>query len=157
MSNSSLGFCLAILLICSKGLTVHAQESQGAAAFKRIDKNNDGKLTRDEVPTAESFNTADADKNDAVTLEEFRRHIGRPRNQPDAPVGSGHESPSSDQAGLFQVLQHIPVSSGPLAVGVLDVNLDGRPDLVLPSSRGTGQFQIVINSSGAASGAAFDL
>ncbi len=135
VANTYLGFGLAILLICSSGILVQAQESSGAAAFKRLDKNRDGKLTRDEVPTAESFNAADADKNDAVTPDEFRRHIWRRRNQPTVPTGSEPERPRSDQACLFQLLQHIPVSSGPLAVDVLDANLDGRPDLVLPSSR----------------------
>jgi hypothetical protein len=148
---------LLLSILCTFVVPVQAQESPGAAAFKRLDKNSDGKLTRDEVPTAESFNAADADKNDAVTPEEFRRHIGRRRNQPAVPVGSEPESPRSDQASLFQLLQHIPVNSGPLAVGVLDVNLDGRPDLVLPSSRGSGQFQIALNNSGTASGAAFEL
>ena len=62
VANTYLGFGLAILLICSSGRLVQAQESSGAAAFKRLDKNGDGKLTRDEVPTAESFNAADADK-----------------------------------------------------------------------------------------------
>ena len=157
VANTYLGFGLAILLICSSGRLVQAQESSGAAAFKRLDKNGDGKLTRDEVPTAESFNAADADKNDAVTPDEFRRHIVRRRNQPTVPVGSEPERRRSDQARLFQLLQHIPVSSGPLAVGVLDVNLDGRPDLVLPSSRGSGQFQIALNNYGTGSGAAFEI
>jgi hypothetical protein len=54
-------------------------------------------------------------------------------------------------------MQRIPISSGPLAVGVVDANLDGRPDLVLPSSRSSGQFQIALNRPDAAQGPTFEL
>lgn len=126
-------------------------------AFQRLDKNNDGKLTREEVPNADNFATADANHDGAVTLEEFRRHVGRRRTPPNAPAIPDSPPPASSQGKLFQLLQRIPVRSGPLAAGVLDANRDGRPDLVLPSSRSSGQFHVALNRPDASQGATFEL
>ena len=56
---------------------------------------------------------------------------------------------------LFQLHQRIPMSSGPLAVGVLDANTDGWPDLVLPSGWLSGQFFIAFNRPDGDQGRAF--
>lgn len=48
---------------------------------------------------------------------------------------------------LFQLDQRTPMSSGPLAVGVADLNSDGNLDLVLPSGWESGKFAIGLNQS----------
>jgi hypothetical protein len=52
-----------------------AQESLAPAAFQRLDKNGDGKLTRAEVTDAAAFTAADADHDGAVTVEEYRHYV----------------------------------------------------------------------------------
>jgi hypothetical protein len=139
-------YSLAIWLVCISNFVAIAQETPGPAAFKRLDKNNDGKLTRDEVPNAQNFSAADANEDGAVTPDEFRRHVGRRPNQLAAPKNSNSQtSTATNQTAMFALVQRIPIASGPLAVGVLDANLDGRPDLVLPSSRNSGRFDIALN------------
>jgi len=48
-SSASTKFCFAILLTCSTGLLVQAQESSGTAGFKRLDKNVDPKTGKPEM------------------------------------------------------------------------------------------------------------
>ena len=50
--------------------------------FKRADKNNDGKLTREEYPQPEIFDAVDANKDGFATLEEVRGHFQKRRAQP---------------------------------------------------------------------------
>jgi len=45
--------------------------------FRQLDRNHDGKLTRDEVPRAELFDRMDANKDGIVTLDEAKRAFGR--------------------------------------------------------------------------------
>jgi polyhydroxybutyrate depolymerase len=48
-SSASTKFCFAILLTCSTGLLVQAQESSGTAGFKRLDKDVDPKTGKPEM------------------------------------------------------------------------------------------------------------
>jgi arylsulfatase A-like enzyme len=54
------------------------------AAFKTADKDNDGKLTREEYPQPEIFDAVDANKDGAATLEEVRTYYRNRRAQPAA-------------------------------------------------------------------------
>jgi Ca2+-binding EF-hand superfamily protein len=69
-------------------------DAQNAAPdrFKQLDKNSDNVITRDESRSAESFSTADADKDGRVTVEEYSRYVASLR-----PV-KGRTQPSSTSA-----------------------------------------------------------
>jgi hypothetical protein len=149
---------IPFFLLLSVLTTSSQAQTAVAERFKQLDKNSDGKLTRDEVPNAQNFAAADANKNGVVTIDEFRRHVGRRANQADTPTKPDAAAPpATNPSALFALVQRIPIASGPLAVGVLDANLDGRPDLVLPSSRNSGQFDIALNRPDAERGATFEL
>jgi hypothetical protein len=51
-------------------------------AFKAADKNNDGKLSKDEYPQPEIFDALDANKDGTATLEEVRTYYRNRRAQP---------------------------------------------------------------------------
>lgn len=68
---------LSCFAVCSSTPRVHAQVNALNATFQQLDKNADGKITRDESPQPDSFDVADADNNESVTLDELRRHIAQ--------------------------------------------------------------------------------
>jgi hypothetical protein len=145
---------LFTLLIASQAL---AQTTPGAAVFQRLDKNHDGRITRDEAPNAESFLAADADKDGSVTPEELRRYLAA-RQQPktnkptsvtpsiDAVPPSADGTPAlkqlpdsdavRDAAGRGQLFEcvHVPgftdVRKGMNGLAIADLNHDGLPDIV---------------------------
>lgn len=51
-------------------------------AFKKADKNGNGKLAREEYPQPEIFDAVDADKDGFATLEEVRAYYQKRRGQP---------------------------------------------------------------------------
>ena len=51
----------------------------GSLMFNVLDKNRDGKITRDEAPSAASFRQADVDADGAVTRDELKNFIQRTR------------------------------------------------------------------------------
>jgi hypothetical protein len=132
-----------------------AQTSAGQA-FARLDKNGDGKLTRDEAPSAESFAAADANQDGSVTPDEFRRYLtnrNRPAPQGPAPTTVAVPTPQPvngvpalkqladsdavrDAAGVGQLFEcvHVPgltdIRKGVNGFAIADLNRDGRPDFV---------------------------
>jgi thiol-disulfide isomerase/thioredoxin len=51
----------------------------GALMFNVLDKNHDGKITRDEAPSPASFRQADVDADGSVTREELKNYLQRNR------------------------------------------------------------------------------
>jgi hypothetical protein len=137
----------------------YAQQAPGTAAFQRLDKYGDGKLTRDEVPNAQNFAAADADKDGAVTVEEYRRYVASrseaatPAPANPAPTAATVPAPPPvdgkpvlkslpdsdavrDAAGAGQLFEcvHLPgvtdYRAGMNGLAIVDLNRDGRPDIV---------------------------
>jgi acetyl esterase/lipase len=86
----TIGYSLAILLTCSLNLTAIAQESPRAAVFQRLDKNQDGKISREEAKgtTAEQrFNALDRNKDGFLTPDESPRGRAAPESTDTADKG----------------------------------------------------------------------
>ena len=149
---------LLLCVLCAMAVQAQAQ-SPGDAAFQRLDKNKDGRITRDEAPGPDGFKAADADKDGAVTLEEFRRYLAarqRPQSPSPAPTPSAATSmptpapvdgkpvlkslPNSDAvrdaAGNGQLFEcvHVPgltdIRQGVNGFAIADLNRDGLPDFI---------------------------
>lgn len=151
---------LSAILAC---LTLLAQESPRPAAggsldglFKRLDRNGDGKLTRDEVADAAAFAAADADKNGAVAPDEFRRYVAtRQRPRPTPAPATAKPAPALPPVNGRPVLKQLPdcdavrdaagrgqlfecmhvggitdVRKGMNGFALADLNRDGRPDVI---------------------------
>jgi hypothetical protein len=136
-----------------------AQQTPGTAAFQRLDKNSDGKITQDEAPSPDSFTAADADKSGSVTPDEFRRYLAA-RQRPQAPTQvpkPAADAPGTtplpvngvpvlkslpdadavrDAAGTGQLFEcvHVPgltdIRKGVNGFAFADLNRDGLPDVV---------------------------
>jgi hypothetical protein len=143
------------LLFCGQSMA----QTPGEAAFQRLDKNQDGKITLDESPGPDGFAAADADKSGAVTPEEFRRYLAsrqRPQTPNPAPAPTNATAvptpapvdgkpvlktlPDSDAvrdaAGTGQLFEcvHVPgitdIRKGVNGFAFADLNRDGRPDFI---------------------------
>ncbi|MGQ9576183.1 MAG: hypothetical protein ACUVUC_12775, partial [Thermoguttaceae bacterium] len=122
-----------------------------------MDKNNDGKLSRDEAPNAKSFAAADVDNDGSVTFDEVRRYLATRRQaEPNLPTPvappedalppSADGTPAlkqlpdsdavRDAAGTGQLFEcvHVPgftdVHKGMNGFAIADLNHDGLPDIV---------------------------
>lgn len=142
---------ITVLLLAFCCCQAHAQ-APGTAAFQRLDKNSDGKLTRDEAPNPESFTAADADKDGIVNLEEFRHYLAN-RDKPSpttptkpAPAGAAR-LPVSENS-LFEIVDAPGFSDvkgeiNGLALG--DLNHDGFLDMVRTHENG---ITVLLNQGG---------
>lgn len=95
MLKRSMWFCSAALAVMSGGgMTVFAQDvaPEAEALFQKLDKNGDGKLSKDEVPEEQSrfferlVRLGDADKDGSLTKDEFKQ-ANKPEEKTNAPVG----------------------------------------------------------------------
>jgi hypothetical protein len=138
-------------------LTTSSWAPTAPSAFQRLDKNNDGKLTRDEAPSADSFAAAGANKDGAVTLEEFVRYLAARRRTPGtspapapkpaavtpAPIDGKpvlkslpDSDAARDAAGTGQLFEcvHVPgitdIRKGVNGFAFADLNRDGRTDFI---------------------------
>ena len=154
-----IGLTLACVAFTSFGNAVCGAEQrpQGGSLvehFQQLDRDGDGKLSTQELQRFPYIQRADSNHDGFVTLDEARILLGR-RNRSEGPQpesGSG-----GNRVGLFQLFQRIPMSSGPLAVGVLGVDSDDWLDLILPSGWQSGQFSIALNRPDPERGRAFQV
>ncbi len=143
---------IILFLVASSDATVWAQSLD--ERFRQLDRDGDGRLSHQDLERFPFLQHADRDGDGFATLEEVRAQLAR-RSQSQRPPQE--TEPRSSQQQLFQLHQRIPISGGPLAVGVLDTDADGWVDLVLPSGWKSGQFSVALNRPDAEQRRAFQV
>ena len=116
-------------------------------AFQRVDKNGDGILTRDEAPNAESFAAADADKDGAVTPEEFCHYLAN-RPKTSTPAATRPAPVRADAHVLFEIVDAPGFSDvkGEInGLALADLDRDGLLDIVRTHESG---LTVLINRGG---------
>jgi hypothetical protein len=135
MKPTTLIISLSAVLVC---LILSAQKPARPAAgslderFKQLDKNGDGKLTRDEVPQTMPFDQWDANKDGVVTLEEVKAFYAKLRAKGGAAKPESQPAPTTPGA-LFRRVE-IPgftdIVEGTNGIALADINHDGLADIV---------------------------
>jgi hypothetical protein len=119
-----------------------AQQGGRADAFGRLDRNGDGRLTREEVPWPRVFEQADRDGDGFVTPAEADAYRAA---APPAPRAGGDAA--ADAAGRVQMFERAAVpgftdiAEGTNGIALADLNRDGLVDIVATYSprRGAGR------------------
>jgi len=96
---------LSTILACLIASAQTQQRASGgglAERFQQLDKNGDGKVTREEAAQLPMFDQWDADKDGAMTLEEVtafyakRRSTGKAADMPDKPAPASNQNVPTD-------------------------------------------------------------
>ena len=73
------------LLIALAGITSSLAQAPGGV-FQKFDRNNDGKVTSEELPNAQAFDRFDTNKDGSITLEEYNAVTGGTTPKPSTPT-----------------------------------------------------------------------
>jgi len=148
-------FSPMLLLSVLACLPVYAQSAAGSKTFDRLDQNADGKLTAKEVPDPAAFNVADKDRDGNVTRAELQAFLAA-RAAAAKKTPAPREAPVVDppvlQGGLFERV-HVPgfsdLRDGMNGVAVVDLNGDGRKDILATTTGRTGnRLRVFLNDGG---------
>jgi len=128
----------AVVVVGAASLTAQQPDQQSRPAgglaerFKQLDKNGDGKLTRDEAPKTLPFDQWDANKDGVVTVEEVTAFYTKPRANGDAAKPESPSAPAIPGA-LFRRVA-IPgftdIVEGNNGIALADLNHDDLVDIV---------------------------
>ena len=125
---------LTVLLVwCVAGLAQQSQSAAGLAQrFKQLDRNGDGKLSRDEFPQPAIFKDVDQNGDGFATREEIQAYYAR-RNRPSAESPTLMPAPGPSVNAMFRRAEIAGLTDTPIAVNgfaIADLNRDGLPDLI---------------------------
>ena len=122
------GLFLGLLVIVGGAKRVWLQMTVGWQ-FTQMESNGDGKLTRDEVPSASSFDAWDREQYGVVTSEQFIAYHARRPVKEDVTEPTGPAATDT----LFR-RTHIPgfcdIADGTNGIALADLNRDGLVDIV---------------------------
>ena len=105
------GAALAAMLGGGSAAFAQAAAPEADALFTKLDKNSDGKLTKDEVPEEQArfferlIRLGDKDKDGVLTKDEFQQ-ANKPEEKPNVPLGpgGGGEGRGGDARQRFEML-----------------------------------------------------
>jgi hypothetical protein len=132
MKAATIIISLSGILVC-QNLTGQEQRRPAGAGlmerFKQLDRNGDGKLTRDEVPSSLPFDEWDTNKDGVVTLDEVKAYYTKPR----AGAQPAAQPAPATPGALFRRVE-IPgftnIAEGNNGIALADLNHDGLVDIV---------------------------
>jgi acetyl esterase/lipase len=109
---------IAALLLALFTATAAAQSPSLADRFSQLDRNGDGKLTREEFPAAKIFDGADADKDGLLTREEIAAYFRKQQSgtpAPPKPVPEPSTTPAPVPAAKVDIVETLNVPYATIA------------------------------------------